>query len=139
MRNIQYGDVVKVQGYDNGRQGSVIRVQSEDDILVQIGHNSIHVSQDMITVMSRSIQDNNGKRLEVKFHIGDKVRYTYPNPPANPEDEQQIRYGEITGFVSEKRVNVRWVGAGEDSIERVSRLKWIPMIPAWFVKMNGVN
>ena len=39
MANIKYGDVVKVSGYENGRQATIIDVKSEDQILVQMGPN----------------------------------------------------------------------------------------------------
>jgi len=128
---------VKVNGFDNGHQGTVLNLDSSNGILVQMGSKSMYFDPELVTVMARSLRDRNGNFINVEFEVGDKVKYTYPNPPANPDDEQPIRYGEITGFVSEKRVNVRWIGSDKDKVERLSRLKWVPAIPGWFNRFYG--
>ena len=104
-----------------------------------MGPKTLLVSSDMITVTGHALQDRDGNVVDVNLEVGDKIRYTYPNPPADPEEEQPVRYGEIVDFISEKRVSVRWFGTDEEKAERISRIKWVPMIPAWYVKNNGGN
>lgn len=135
MRTIQHGDIVRVEGIGNGREGTVMKPRTERGAMVHMGTHSIYVSPDSLTIISRARWDEQNNPVEPDLQIGDKVRYTYPNPPADLTHKQPVRYGEVTGFVSEKRVNVRWVGASTDKVERLSRLKWVPMIPGWF--LNG--
>lgn len=133
---IGYGDRVRIEGYEGGREGTVINVRPNDDVLIQMGSKTMVVGPDSVTVMARSLVDENQKRNELKLQVGDKVKYTYPNPPANPEDEQPVRFGEIVDFVSDKRCMVLWVDTTEPKVERLSRLKWVPMIPG-IVKLNA--
>jgi hypothetical protein len=137
MQSIKYGDVVKVSGYDNGREATIVDIKSDEEVLVQMGTKTLHVNPNTITVMSRALQDRDGNCIELGLSVGDKVRYTYPNPPADVEKEQLIKYGEIVSFVSKKLVNVRWVGQDVDKTERIARLKWVPVIPVWFIKSQG--
>jgi len=134
MRTINSGDVVKVQGYENGQQATVIKTDPNRGILVQMGAKSMYVNPDAVQLMCRSLYDENGNKVDLKLEIGDKVKYTYPNPPADPEEEQPLRYGEVVGYITEKRVLVRWVGSDEDKAERVSRLKWVAQVPEWYVR-----
>ena len=139
MQTIGYGDRVKIKGHGGGREATVINVKGNNDVVIQMGTQSFTVSSDMVTVMSRSHIDQNGKVMEYKLQEGDSVKLAYPRPPADPDTRQPVKYGELIKFISEKRALVRWVGASEDKIERVSRLKWVPIIPAWFARLHNVE
>ena len=138
MRTLQYGDIVHVNGYENGYEATVINPESEDRILVQMGAKTLYFKDDDLTVVARTIHDKDGNR----FHdngllIGDNVKYIYPNPPSDPiKHKQPIRYGIITRHVSDKRLAVHWVGMNTDKIERIGRLKWVPKIPEWFIRFS---
>ena len=137
MTSLYYGDIVKVNGYDLGQQGTVIQNISNNKMLIQMGTKTMQVNEDEVTVMSRSFQDRNGFKRQLTLSVGDNVKYTYPNSSATSLGEHPVRYGKVVDIVSQNRVSVRWVGENEDSIERISRLKWIPMIPAWYQKYYG--
>ena len=139
MNKLGYGDRVRVKGYEGGHEATVINLKSNNEVLVQMGTKVMTFSSDMVIIMSRSLHDQHGNMRQLSLQVGDNVKYTYPNLPANPEDSQPIRYGEIIDFISEKRVLVRWIGASEDKIERIGRLKWIPVIPGWYSKLHGID
>jgi hypothetical protein len=137
--NLKYGDVVKVKGYDQGRQATVLEVNEDNEVRLQMGTKVFRIGADKVSIMCRSNKDRYGNELELKLNVGDKVKYIYFDPPADPEQERPIRYGEITKILSEKRVNVLWANSGIDKAERISRLKWVPDIPLWFQKQIGGN
>jgi hypothetical protein len=131
--HIGYGDVVKVDGYDNGRQGTVIRQNDDSSYLIQMGSKTINATQEMITLARRCMENQDGSERDLSLQVGDSVTYTFPNPSTNA-DGSLTRYGTVVSIVSKSRVMVQWLGEDEPSDERINRVKWVPMIPAWFKK-----
>ena len=146
MRTIQRGDIVKVNGYNNGRQATVLRVESPNDIVVKMGIQSLHVPLSMLAVVSRNRHDENGKVKNPQLQVGDRVKYTYPDTVSDiamdaeaAYKKRPVRYGVITEIISQKRVAVIWDGSDTEKAERISRLKWVPNIPQWFSSKTRID
>jgi hypothetical protein len=139
MTTINVGDRVRVQGYEGGREGTIISIKNNNDVLLQMGTVTMVVGQDMVTVMSRSMTDKFGMPRVPKLELGDKVKRIYPKAQLSENDvEPPARYGEVTEIISEKRVRINWIGEDCENIERVSLLKWVPIIPAWFIQQTSL-
>lgn len=127
MRQVTRGDIVRVEGYPKEQQGTVLALKEDKKVTVQIGTAVIMTRAENILVLSRNNKDDGGHLIEPKLEIGDKVKWIWLNP--NPEYPNA--WGEVVGFVSEKRALVKWVGKDEPRVERISRLKWIPFYPIY--------
>lgn len=134
MRTVQFGDIVKIGGMGNGRSGEVVKIDEDGSLNVMMGTYRMCVTKDQVTIIARSRWDRDGNRIEPKLEIGDSVQYTYPNPSVDNDNEQAVRYGNIVEFISDKRVNILWYGSDTPKAERISRIKWVPMIPGSFIR-----
>lgn len=127
MPEFNRGDIVRVEGYTNGRQGTILNTRDEGDIVVQMGTATILTRAENILVVSRSNRDDSNNLITPELKVGDKVKWVWLS--FSPENVE--KYGEIVSFVSEKRVMVKWVGSDTERVERLSRLKWISNYPAF--------
>ena len=146
MISIKSGDIVKVNGYNNGRQATVLRVESPVDIVVKMGHKSMHVPMSMLAVVSRNRHDELGRVVTPKINIGDRVKYVHVKTNVDyaldndtPTRRYPNRYGFVTGIINHKRVNVLWEGKEIEKSENLSNIKWVPNGPNWFNSKTKID
>ena len=139
MRTVQRGDIVKVNGYNNGRQATVLRIESPNDVVVKMGVQSLHVPLSMLAVVSRNRHDEGGKVRNPKLKVGDRVKYVHVEKDMDPAMEHDVvykkrpvRYGVITSMISQKRAAVLWDDKDTEKSESLNKLKWMPNVPQWF-------